>query len=264
MSIQIQDNESVVVSEGWAGLLASIGLLVAGVAELFVSGYTCATLAPELCSCLRPSNDDTETTTIDGKTFKTRNMVHQWVITQNHMPKNQPIYVVQPVVPVHPLVQAPYGMHPPPGKFPGGFLTTPGGAPAYGTVPILPAHLAYPARPPSQIIRGKQQQQQQQQQQQKKLQLSSEQSDNGGEQRQRRFSSNSQQQQHHNSADDRHSNVSNKPMASIGEDHLKDLAHTYTGLDKRISEEFISIAMDPERKSKALSNHGSEVSAARK
>jgi len=40
-----------------------------------------------------------------------------------------------------------------------------------------------------------------------------------------------------------------------------DLAQTYTGLDKRISEEFISIAMDPDRKSKASSHHGSEIGA---
>jgi hypothetical protein len=53
-------------------------------------------------------------------------------------------------------------------------------------------------------------------------------------------------------------------MASIGEDQLQDLARTYTGLDKRISEEFISIAMDPERKSKASSHHESEISASRK
>lgn len=40
-----------------------------------------------------------------------------------------------------------------------------------------------------------------------------------------------------------------------------DLAQTYTGLDKRISEEFISIAMDPDRKSKVSSCHGSELGA---
>lgn len=49
-----------------------------------------------------------------------------------------------------------------------------------------------------------------------------------------------------------------KRMSSIGEDQV-DLAQTYTGLDKKISEEFISIAMDPERKSKASSSHGSEI-----
>ena len=47
-------------------------------------------------------------------------------------------------------------------------------------------------------------------------------------------------------------------MTSIGEDQV-DLSQTYTGLDKRISEEFISIAMDPDRKSKASSNHGSDI-----
>lgn len=41
-----------------------------------------------------------------------------------------------------------------------------------------------------------------------------------------------------------------------------DLAHTYTGLDKKMSEEFISIAMDPERKSKASSRTASEISSA--
>lgn len=51
---------------------------------------------------------------------------------------------------------------------------------------------------------------------------------------------------------------SSKRMSSIGEDQV-DLAQTYTGLDKKISEEFISIAMDPERKSKASSSHGSEI-----
>ena len=50
-------------------------------------------------------------------------------------------------------------------------------------------------------------------------------------------------------------------MASIGEDQI-DLAQTYTGLDKRISEEFISIAMDPDRKSKASSHYGSEIGTA--
>lgn len=53
-------------------------------------------------------------------------------------------------------------------------------------------------------------------------------------------------------------------MASIGEDQLQQdlkISRTYTGLDKRISEEFISIAMDPERKSKASSHHGSDIAA---
>lgn len=100
-----QDDKAVEVEEGWAGLLASIGLLVASVAELFVSGYTCLTLAPKLCDCLRPEADQAnETITVDGKALKTRNMVHQWVIAQNHVSKNQPIYVVQPVMPVHTIM----------------------------------------------------------------------------------------------------------------------------------------------------------------
>lgn len=49
-----------------------------------------------------------------------------------------------------------------------------------------------------------------------------------------------------------------KKMTSIGEDQI-DLSLTYTGLDKKISEEFISIAMDPDRKSKTSSNNGSEI-----
>jgi hypothetical protein len=57
-------------------------------------------------------------------------------------------------------------------------------------------------------------------------------------------------------------NESLKRMSSINKDQV-DLAQTYTGLDKRISEEFISIAMDPDRKSKASSHHGSEIGTAK-
>ncbi|XP_058810759.1 uncharacterized protein LOC131675697 [Phymastichus coffea] len=236
--LTLPDDDNVDIEEGWAGLLASIGLLITSAAELFVSGYTCVTLAPKLCDCLRPGNDDGEEIIVDGKTLKTRNMVHQWVIAQNHVPKNQPIYVVQPVMPVHRIMQSPYGMHPAPGKYAGGFLTSvPPGA--------VPVPMIYPpVRPPSQIIRSKQQ---------KKRRHSADQSDS---ERHRRSSSNS-------SPEDRQSRTSNKqqPMASIGE---ADVARTYTGLDKRMSEEFIAIAMDPERKSKASSHHGSEVNAAHK
>lgn len=88
-----------------AGLLASIGLLVASMAELLVSGYSCLTLTPKLCGCLRASATTTDETASDGH-LKTRNMVHQWVIAQNHVPsKNQPIYVVQPMMPMHPMIQ---------------------------------------------------------------------------------------------------------------------------------------------------------------
>jgi len=94
------------VDNGLAGLLASIGLLVASVAELLVSGYSCLTLTPKLCGCLRASTSDEMM--IDGH-LKTRNMVHQWVVTQNHMPaKSQqpPVYVVHPMpVPIHPMIQ---------------------------------------------------------------------------------------------------------------------------------------------------------------
>lgn len=41
-----------------------------------------------------------------------------------------------------------------------------------------------------------------------------------------------------------------------------DFAQTYTGLDKKISEEFISIAMDPDKKSKASSSNESDISSA--
>lgn len=88
------------VEGGWAGLLASIGLMIASVAELLVAGYSCVTLTPKLCGCLRSNNDDNP----DGR-LKTRNMVHQWVVAQNHVPKNQPIYVVQPVMSMHPMMQ---------------------------------------------------------------------------------------------------------------------------------------------------------------
>lgn len=101
---QDDDNNVMEVDGGLAGLLASIGLLVASVAELLVSGYSCLTLTPKLCGCLR--NSVTDETLSDGH-LKTRNMVHQWVIAQNHLPtKNQqsPIYVMQPM-PMHPMIQ---------------------------------------------------------------------------------------------------------------------------------------------------------------
>lgn len=99
---QGDDGNVVEVDGGLAGLLASIGLLVASVAELLVSGYSCLTLTPKLCGCLRANAADE--TASEGH-LKTRNMVHQWVIAQNHVPKSQPIYVVQPVVPMHPMIQ---------------------------------------------------------------------------------------------------------------------------------------------------------------
>ena len=82
---------------------------------------------------------------------------------------------------------------------------------------------------------------------QKKRRHSSDQSE-GEARHQRRTSSNSPETRTNGT----------KPMSPIGEDQI-DLSRTYTGLDKRISEEFISIAMDPERKSKASSHHGSEI-----
>lgn len=99
---QSDDGNVVEVDGGLAGLLASIGLLVASVAELLVSGYSCLTLTPKLCGCLRANAADE--TASEGH-LKTRNMVQQWVIAQNHMPKSQPIYVVQPVMPMHPMIQ---------------------------------------------------------------------------------------------------------------------------------------------------------------
>lgn len=49
-----------------------------------------------------------------------------------------------------------------------------------------------------------------------------------------------------------------RDSSSGGEDQV-DLAQTYTGLDKKMSEEFISIAMDPDRKSKASSSLSSDL-----
>ncbi|XP_053990429.1 uncharacterized protein LOC128882726 [Hylaeus volcanicus] len=99
-----EDNNIDDVEGDWAGLLASIGLLVTSVAELLISSYSCLTLTPKLCGCLRVSNSDEVGN--DGR-LKTRNMVHQWVTAQNHAPKSQPIYVVQPMLPIHPLIQVP-------------------------------------------------------------------------------------------------------------------------------------------------------------
>ncbi|XP_012284248.1 uncharacterized protein LOC105701771 [Orussus abietinus] len=230
LAVPEDDGRVIEVEGGWAGLLASVGLLVASVAELLVSAYTCVTLTPKLCRCLRSGEEGAPEET----GLKTHNMVHQWVIAQSHVPKNQPIYVVQPVVPVHPIMQGPYGMPPPPGKYPPGFLPA-GTLPLPGAgfkVPMV-AHPQYGTRPPSQMVRPKH----------------------------RRHSSedlvdSAERRRHHEGKQE-----SPKRMSSIGEDQV-DLAQTYTGLDKKISEEFISIAMDPERKSKASSHHGSEVGSA--
>ncbi|XP_050581167.1 uncharacterized protein LOC126917843 isoform X3 [Bombus affinis] len=102
LTVPDENSEAADVENSWAGLLASIGLLVTSVAELLVSGYSCLTLTPKLCGCLRASNVDEVTN--DGR-LKTRNMVHQWVTAQNHVPKSQPIYVVQPMLPMHPMIQ---------------------------------------------------------------------------------------------------------------------------------------------------------------
>ncbi|XP_068977791.1 uncharacterized protein [Bombus flavifrons] len=256
LTVPDENSEAADVENSWAGLLASIGLLVTSVAELLVSGYSCLTLTPKLCGCLRASNVDEVTN--DGR-LKTRNMVHQWVTAQNHVPKSQPIYVVQPMLPMHPMIQvrpdplprpfvlgyygstsgeleSPYAMAGAAAKFPGGFVPAgplPIAAPAYGAVPMLP-HMPYAARPPSQIIRPKQ-----------KRHITVEHEDTTERKKQTERKTESP-----------------KRMSSIGEDQV-DLAQTYTGLDKKISEEFISIAMDPERKSKASSSHGSEIGTAK-
>ncbi|KAL0122539.1 hypothetical protein PUN28_007325 [Cardiocondyla obscurior] len=222
-SLSDDDSNVMEVDNGLAGLLASIGLLVASVAELLVSGYSCLTLTPKLCGCLRTSN--TDEMMIDGH-LKTRNMVHQWVVTQNHMPaKNHqpPVYVVHPMpVPIHPMIQPPYGIPPPPGNYvPARSLPMP-----YGAMPVLPPMTSYGGRPQSQMFRSKH-----------KRQMYADQ-----EEAKRHFEP---------------KNESPK-MSPTNEDQV-DLAQTYTGLDKRISEEFISIAMDPDRKSKVSSHHGSEI-----
>lgn len=100
LTTQGEDGNLIEVEGGWAGLLASVGLLIASVVELLVAGYSCITLTPKLCGCLRSNEDDGP----DGR-LKTRNMVHQWVVAQNHVPKNQPIYVVQPIMPMHHMMQ---------------------------------------------------------------------------------------------------------------------------------------------------------------
>ncbi|CAL7935877.1 unnamed protein product [Xylocopa violacea] len=233
LTVPGEDGDTTEAEGGWAGLLASIGLLVASVAELMVSGYSCMTLTPKLCGCLRTSNVDDATS--DGR-LKTRNMVHQWVTAQTHVPKSQPIYVVQPMLQMHPMIQSPYAMPGAPAKFPGGFMPAgplPIATSAYGAVPIL-SHMPYAARPPSQIIRPKQ-----------KRHITMEHEDTMERKRQ-----------------SERKTESPKRMSSIGEDQV-DLAQTYTGLDKKISEEFISIAMDPERKSKAPSSHSSEIGTAK-
>lgn len=229
-----EENNMLEIEGGWAGLLASIGLLISSVAELFISGYTCLTLTPKLCSCLR-SNQPDETSCVDGR-LKTRNMVQQWVVAQNHVPKNQPIYVVQPVMPVHPLMRSPYGVPAAPGKYPGGFIPAASIAippSPYGPVSVI-SHVPYAQRPPSQMIRLKH-----------KRQSPSDHDDTVERKRQ---------------SDGK--NDFKRITSSIGEDQV-DLAQTYTGLDKKISEEFISIAMDPDRKSKTSSHHGSEVGVAK-
>ncbi|KYM98367.1 PREDICTED: uncharacterized protein LOC108777626 [Cyphomyrmex costatus] len=208
------------IDNGLAGLLASIGLLVASVAELLVSSYSCLTLTPKLCGCLRANS--TDEMVINGH-LKTSNMVHQWVVTQNHMPakSQQPsVYLVHPMpVPIHPMIQPPYGMP----STPGGFvsvrslsISTP--------IPIFSHMPPYSGRPQSQMFRSKHKRQPFANQEETK----------------------------------RHIEVKNESSKMISEDQI-DLAQTYTGLDKRISEEFISIAMDPDRKSKVSSCYDSEI-----
>ncbi|CAB0039898.1 unnamed protein product [Trichogramma brassicae] len=332
LPVFVQDDEGVEVEAGWSGLLASCGLLVASCAELFLSGYTSLTLAPKLCSCLRPASDDCQddleacVVAVDGqgKNLKTRNMVHQWVIAQSPS-KNQPFYVVQPVpMPMHPMIQlyncctrcctgmrrvntrtnahhakrntvpdresfnkrvrsAPYGIAA--GKYHGGFVAAgayghlPAMLPAYHHPPGPPSSVAGQHRPPSQIARSKYQAAMVAGQ--KKRRHSSDQSD--GE-----LSSGGRHHHHHPHAHPSHyrrgtpssasspdtpknhhhhqrsSSKSTSPSKESPPPQL-DMTDTYTGLDKRISEEFISIAMDPERKSnRASSHHGSDIEAARK
>lgn len=225
LSLSGDNSDMMEVDNGLAGLLASIGLLVASVAELLVSGYSCLTLTPKLCGCLRANT--TDEMMIDGH-LKTRNMVHQWVVTQNHMPaKSQqpPVYVVHPMpVPIHPMIQPPYGMPSTPGFVPARSIPMP-----YGAMPMLSHMSPYAGRPPSQMFRSKHKRQPFADQEEAK----------------------------------RHNEVKNESPKMISEDQV-DLAQTYTGLDKRISEEFISIAMDPDKKSKISSCPGSEIGGAAK
>ncbi|XP_015127699.1 uncharacterized protein LOC107048802 [Diachasma alloeum] len=238
-----EDGKFVEIESDWGGLLASIGLLLSSLVELLLAGYTCVTLTPKLCGCLSEQKHENQLDNeveidavggeFDGDTgkLKTRNMVHQWVIAQTHTPKTPPppptpFYVVhQPMVPLHPMIQAPYGG--PHGKYPAHYI------PTYGPVPIVPHLMASPGRPPMQMYRSR-----------RTRYPPLEHEESSMDQRRTRDAK----------------NQSTKPMTSIDEDeNVGDLARTYTGLDKKISEEFISICMDPERKSKASSHHGSEI-----
>ncbi|KAF7995358.1 hypothetical protein HCN44_006465 [Aphidius gifuensis] len=251
-------------STSWPGLLASIGLLVSSLLELFVAGYTCIKLSPKLCSCLVKQsfepNSQLEITDVDGDIgkLKTKNMVHQWVIAQTHSPKNstppspstrqqqQPFYIVhQPLVTLQPLVQTPYGAVPyskyPPGAY---------HLPAYGPIPMIPQVMPPLGRVPSmQMYRPRQ----------KKYAIDH-----------HHHHQHQQQQQQHRGDDDSMERKKNnretktepkRMMLPIGEDdnNTRDFSLTYTGLDKKMSEEFISICMDPERKSRTSSNYGSEI-----
>ncbi|XP_011301383.1 uncharacterized protein [Fopius arisanus] len=240
-----EDGKLVEIESAWGGLVASVGLLLSSLVELLLAGYTCVTLTPKLCGCLSEQRHESQLDNdleidaggeFDGDTgkLKTKNMVHQWVIAQTRPPKTPPppptpFYVVhQPIMPLHPIIQAPYGA--PHGKYPAHYI------PTYGPVPIIPHMMASPGRPPMQLYRS----------------------------RRTRYPP----IEHEELAIDRRhpremKNQSPKQMTSIDEDeNVGDLSCTYTGLDKKISEEFISICMDPERKSKASSHHGSEIGAA--
>lgn len=98
ITFQDDDDSILGVDHEWAGLLASIGLLITSVVELLISGYTCVRLAPRLCGCLRGSTPPSGS---QGQ-LKTHNMVHQWVSSH---PKSQQIYLVQPMMSVQPVLQ---------------------------------------------------------------------------------------------------------------------------------------------------------------
>lgn len=236
-----EDGSVLGVDHGWAGLLASIGLLITSVVELLISGYTCIKLAPRLCGCLKGSLPP------EGQgQLKTHNMVHQWVSSH---PKSQQIYLVQPMMSVQPVLQTPYGIATIPKKYPTLI-------PATGTFAQAPIYRSMPpgykmARGPicsshphyhPQMVRIKR----------KRYVMPEHESMSLPSHRSKPVSPVSQPEE----------KQARKIETLLPSADRVDLAQTYTGLDKKMSEEFISIAMDPDRKSKASSSIGSEISSA--
>ncbi|XP_046410952.1 uncharacterized protein LOC124175097 isoform X3 [Neodiprion fabricii] len=235
------DDDSVMgVDHRWAGLMASIGLLIASLIELLISGYSCVKLAPRLCGCLKGSSPP-----VSGQgQLKTHNMVHQWVSSH---PKSQQIYLVQPIMSVQPVLPTPYGMATIPKKYQT-LIPATGTFPPHSMYHSMPAPCCKMARgpiyPPNphyhpQMVRIKR----------KRYAMPEHESNSLPNHRTKPVSPMSQQEV-------------GKAEAFMPSTDQVDLSQTYTGLDKKMSEEFISIAMDPDKKSKASSSNTSEISSA--